>query len=158
MTLSINIRATVWFLAVSFSGAWGPPASAQAVPIRGQIVPTAVSRTTITNNYIGSPYGYPPPANAYSCTGCFPGAGPYDSAIAVAGIAAGASVLNTLIGAAIQRPAQVVINQVGPIGATPAPAAERLKAVGDPRATAGCTLYMSGQSTTDGPLYITVCR
>lgn len=41
--------------------------------------------------------------------GMWPGSGPYDSAIAVTGIAAGATVLNTLIGAVTQP--RVVVQQ-----------------------------------------------
>ena len=43
--------------------------------------------------------GYCPGYRGYNLnvTGGFPGAGPYDSAIAIAGIAAGAGLLNTLI-------------------------------------------------------------
>ena len=46
----------------------------------------------------------------YNCTGCYSGSGPYDSAIAVTGIAAGAGIISQLIGAAT-APRQVYVQQ-----------------------------------------------
>ena len=63
--------------------------------------PTYVNRTT--NVYNGGGYGgYP--RYGYGT----PGAGPYDSAIAVAGIVAGAAVLNNIISS---RQPQVIVQQ-----------------------------------------------
>ena len=63
-----------------------PPAYGYAQPYRGGGSYSGYGNYTYNNN----------------CTGCFPGSGPYDSQIAVTGIAAGASVINGLIGAVVQ--------------------------------------------------------
>lgn len=133
-------------------------AGAQPAPIRGQIISTSINRTTISNTYLGTPHGYSRPNFAYTCTGCFPGAGAYDSAVAVAGITASASVLSALIGNAIQRQPQIVINQGNTGGAYVGPSVERPRVIADQQPASGCTSYMAGQSTTEGPIFITVCR
>jgi hypothetical protein len=158
-------------LALLLCPTWGLPTSAQSAPIRGQVIVPPANRTVINNTYYAGSYGYGRPSYNYSCVGCFPGGGPYDSAVAVAGIAAGASVINNIINSAtIARQPQVVINQGYPAMAYQSPLVDRQPAVtvrtpgivqvqNPPyQAPPGCSAYITGQSPAGGPTYVTVCQ
>lgn len=87
----------------------------------GQYRGTVVNRTVVnnTNVYNGGGYGYGY-RGGYNNVGMWPGSGPYDSAIAVAGIVAGASVLNNVISSR-QPSTQVVVQQAPQVVVQPVP-------------------------------------
>lgn len=63
----------------------------------------------------GYGYGYGRPGTYnYNVTGGYPGAGPYDSAIATSGIMAGASVLNNIISNVFAPPRPVTVINPAP--------------------------------------------
>lgn len=109
--------------------------------------------------------GYCPGYRGYNLnvTGGFPGAGPYDSAIAIAGIAAGAGLLNTLISQS--RPTVVVVppaygQMAGPLpdGVTIAPAP-----MADPSTVVvrtqrrSCWQQYVGRDRYGTPMYVMAC-
>jgi hypothetical protein len=116
----------------------------------------------VTNVYGGGGYGY----RGYGWNnnvGMWPGSGPYDSAIAVAGIAAGASVVNNIINSATinrQPPQQVIINQAPPVYAP------QQVVVGQPVGVVGqpyyggptCQIFITGYSPSGDPVTIRSCR
>lgn len=133
-------------------------------PIRGQVV---TNRVVVNNTYNGG-YGYGYGGNYnYNCTGCFPGAGPYDSTIAVAGIAAGASVINNIINSAtVSRQPQVVVQQGYPVVAAPVVVQQpvyQAPGVYTVPGTVyssgpGCVVAPTGMSTEGVPVYQRYCR
>ena len=130
---------------------------AQNQPYRGQVV---VNRTTVNNVYNGGGYGWNGGAARtwnYNCTGCYPGSGPYDSAIATTGIAAGAAVLTGVIGMIAsqrQQPQTVIVNNPQPVVVAP-PAG-----VAEPAYQSGpfCQTFITGYSPNGVPVYVRSCR
>lgn len=109
---------------------------------RGQVV---TNRTVVnnTNVYNGGGYGGGYRGGYYNNgVGAWPGSGPYDSAIAVAGIVAGASVLNNVISSS--RP------QVPVYGGYP-----RAPVYVQPR---DCITAVTGYDVNRNPIYGTYCR
>jgi len=127
---------------------------------RGQVV---TNRTVVnnTNVYNGGGGGY---RGGYhnNGVGMWPGSGPYDSAIAVAGIVAGASVLNGVI--ASSRPQPVIMQQ--PVYQAPAPVYQAPAPVYQapvyqaPMYQSGpsCVLAAAGYSPEGAPIYYRYCR
>jgi hypothetical protein len=119
---------------------------------RGQVVTnrTVVNNTNVYNGggYRGGYYG-----GYNNGVGMWPGSGPYDSAIAVAGIVAGASVLNNVISSA--RQPQVIVQQ-------PAPVYAPSGAYAIPNTVYGsgpnCILAPAGVSPEGAPVYQRFCR
>jgi len=117
---------------------------------RGQVV---TNRTVInnTNVYNGGGGGY---RGGYrggyhnNGVGMWPGSGPYDSAIAVAGIVAGASVLNSVI--ASSRPQPVIVQQ--PVYRAPVYQAPMYQS------GPSCVLAVAGYSPEGAPIYYRYCR
>jgi len=113
---------------------------------RGQVV---TNRTVVnnTNVYNGGGGGY---RGGYhnNGVGMWPGSGPYDSAIAVAGIVAGASVLNSVI--ASSRPQPVIVQQ--PVYRAPVYQAPMYQS------GPSCVLAVAGYSPEGAPIYYRYCR
>lgn len=116
---------------------------------RGQVVQ---NRTVVNNVYNGGGYGY---GGGYrggyynNGVGNWPGSGPYDSAIAVTAIAAGASVVNGLINSTA-RP-QVVVQQA-PVYQAPVVVAPAYQS------GPSCVLAVAGTSPEGAPVYYRYCR
>lgn len=115
---------------------------------RGQVVTnrTVVNNTSVYNGggYRGGYYG--------GGVGMWPGSGPYDSAIAVAGIVATASVLNNVISSA--RQPQVIVQQA------PVYAPSGVYAIPNTVYGSGpsCILAPAGVSPEGAPVYQRFCR
>lgn len=126
---------------------------------RGQVIS---NRVIVNNTYAGGGWNRGGNWN-YNCTGCFPGAGPYDSTIAVAGIAAGASVINNIINSAtMNRQPQVVVQQAPQQVFVQAPV-QQIPGVFTIPGTVyssgpSCVMAPTGMSTEGVPVYQRFCR
>lgn len=128
-------------------------------PIRGQVISNNVQ---VNNNWGGGGWNRGYGNYTYNCVGCFPGAGPYDSTIAVAGIAAGASVINNIINSATaSRQPQVIVQQAPPV-VIAAPVQQIPGVVTIPGTVyssgVGCVMAPTGMSTEGVPVYQRYCR
>ena len=134
---------------------------------RGQVVnPTVqVNRTVINNVYRGG-YGY---GYGYrNGVGNWPGSGPYDSMIAVTGIAAGASIINNLINSTAQPryPQPTVVYQQPQVVYAPAPQTIVVQPAPQvvyqqpayPNLQGACQSYITGQNPQGGNVYVSTCH
>lgn len=127
---------------------------------RGQVVS---NRVVVNNTYNGGGYGY---RGGYyggygNNVGVWPGSGPYDSAVAVAGIAAGASVINNIINSAtVNRQPQVVVQQGYPVVAAPVYQTQGVYTVPGTVYSSGpsCVVAPTGYSPEGAPVYQRYCR
>lgn len=133
-------------------------------PIRGQVV---TNRTVINNTYNGGGWGGGWRGGWNNGVGMWPGSGPYDSAIAVAGIAAGASVINNIINSAtVSRQPQVVVQQGYPVVGAPVVVqqpvyqAQGVYAIPNTVYSSGpnCVVAPTGLSPEGVPVYQRYCR
>lgn len=124
---------------------------------QGQHRQVVINRSTVITNtsvYNGRGRGY---QHGYhnGGVGRWPGSGPYDSAIAVAGIVAGASVLNSVI--ASSRPQPVIVQQ--PVYQAPAPVYQApVYQAPMHQSGPGCVLAVAGYSPEGAPIYYRYCR
>lgn len=135
-------------------------------PIRGQVV---TNRVVVNNTYNGGGWngGYGYRGGWNNGVGIWPGSGPYDSAIAVAGIAAGASVINNIINsAAASKQPQVIVQQGIPVVGAPVvvqqPVYQAQGVFAIPNTTfasgPGCVMAPAGVSAEGVPVYQRFCR
>jgi hypothetical protein len=120
-------------------------------PIRGQVVGGV--RVNNVYNYGGNGNWN----GSYNCVGCFPGSGPYDSMIAVTGIAAGASIINNIINSTArppQQPQTVIVNNPTPVVVQPNVSVAQPVYESGP----GCQIFITGYSPSGVPVYVRACR
>jgi hypothetical protein len=129
-------------------------------PIRGQVV---TNRVVVNNTYNSGGWNGGYRGGWNNGVGMWPGSGPYDSAIAVAGIAAGASVINNIINSAtVSRQPQVIVNQAPMPVVVQAPV-QQIQGVYTIPGTVyssgpGCVVAPTGMSTEGVPVYQRYCR
>jgi anti-sigma factor RsiW len=135
-----------------------------SIDARAQQLPNYGHGRNVTVNNYGGGYGWRGGWN--NGVGQWPGSGPYDSTVAVAGIAAGASVINNIINSATvsrQPPQQVIINQGYP--AYPVYPAQPV-VVAVPGGYVGqtvpggpiCTSFVTGYSPSGLPVTVNRCQ
>lgn len=123
------------------------------------------NRTVVNNNYYGGGGGWNRGYYGGGGYGYWPGSGPYDSAIAVAGIVAGASIINNLIAAPryyappptvyVQPAPQVVYTQPQTVVVQQPPVV--VNAQPQYVGPQGCNSFNTGTNPTGGPVFITTC-